>query len=109
MVWVLYLGFAGYLLTQDTEITSDLTFFLPKATQPQSQLLLTATQEGPGSRMLLAEITGGTEKERFASSDALVLHLRATNLFTRVQNGIDPQDLFRLEDRLFPYLSLIHI
>lgn len=107
MVWILYLGFAGYLLTQDTEITSDLTFFLPKATQPQSQLLLTATREGPGSRMLLAEITGGTEKERFASSDALVLHLRATNLFTRVQNGLDPQDLFRLEDRLFPYRFIL--
>jgi predicted exporter len=103
LAWLLYLAFAGYLLTQDTAITSDLTFFLPKATQPQARLLLTATREGPGSHMLLAEISGGTEKERFAASDALVSNLRASNQFTRVQNGIDPQDLFQLEERLFPY------
>lgn len=103
LAWLLYLAFAGYLLTQHTDITSDLTFFLPKATTPQAQLLLTATREGPGSHMLLAEISGGTEKERFAAGDALVSNLRSSSLFARVQNGIDPQDLYHLEERLFPY------
>jgi len=107
LAWLGYLAFAGYVLTQDTAITSDLTFFLPKATQPQAQLLLTATREGPGSHMLLAEISGGTEKERFAASDALVSNLRASNQLSRVQNGIDPQDLFQLEERLFPYRFIL--
>ncbi|MEY4684995.1 MAG: hypothetical protein RLZ25_1454 [Pseudomonadota bacterium] len=102
-LWLLYLAFAGYLLTQKTVITSDLTFFLPKATQPHEKLLLTASREGPGSRMLLVEVTGGSQKERFMTTDALVLKLRASDRFSRVQSGIDPQDLLHLEERLFPY------
>lgn len=107
LTWVLYLLFALHLLTQDTEITSDLTFFLPKATQPAEKLLLLATREGPGSRMLLAEIEGGNQKDRFIASDALVTRLRSLNQFARIQGGLDPHDLHQLEERLFSYRYLL--
>lgn len=105
--WVIYLTFALYLLTQKTQITSDLTFFLPKATQPEEKTLLTATREGPGSRMLLAEISGGTQQQRFIASDALVQQLRRDDQLVRVQNGADAHDLYALEDRLFPYRFIL--
>ena len=107
LAWVFYMTFAGYLISQETQITSDLTFFLPKATQPQEKVLMAATREGPGSRMLLAEISGGTQQQRFITSDTLVLKLRSASQFVRVQNGADPHDLFELEDKLFPYRFIL--
>ncbi len=107
LAWVFYLVFAGYLLTQDTQITSDLTFFLPKATRPEEKILLAATREGPGSRMMLAEISGGNQQERFIASDALVLKLRPKSQFVRVQDGADPRDLFELESKLFSYRFIL--
>ena len=107
LAWIIYLACAGYLLTQHTAITSDLSFFLPKATDPQEKLLLSATREGPGSRMLLAEISGGNQRQRFEVSDALVLKLRSASPFVRVQDGADPRDLFDLEKKLFPYRFIL--
>lgn len=107
LAWIIYLACAGYLLTQHTAITSDLSFFLPKATDPQEKLLLSATREGPGSRMLLAEISGGNQRQRFDVSDALVLKLRSASPFVRVQDGADPRDLFDLEKKLFPYRFIL--
>jgi len=107
LAWIIYLACSGYLLTHETEITSDLTFFLPKVTRPHERLLFNASREGPGSRMLLAEIRGSTEEKRFLVSDAMVMKLRTSNLLTRIQNGIDPQDLVRLEEKLFDYRFLL--
>lgn len=107
LAWLGYLTFAGYILSQDTQITSDLTFFLPKATQGQEQILLTAIREGPGARMLLAEINGGNQQQRFAASDALVSKLRPVSQFVRVQNGVNPHDLLAFEQQLFSYRFLL--
>lgn len=103
LLWLLYLAGSLYVLAFDTALTSDLTFFLPRSTDPYSNAILQLTRKGPGSRLMLAEIQGADLKSRLRVAHQLVTALNTEPQIQSVRDGIQATDLQVLEQRLFPY------
>lgn len=106
-LWLGMVALGLWLLIAHTQITTDLGFFLPKAHDPVSTALLAASREGPGSHMMLVEITGGDLHSRLKATDHLKETLRGNPLFSNILNGPDYRTLKDLEDRLFPYRMVL--
>lgn len=102
-IWLVFLLCSGFILGKRTQITTDLSFFLPRAADHFSNLVINISREGPGSRLILGEITGGSLDERIRISDQMIDQLGKDQRFTNARNGLQTKDLFDIEHVLFPY------
>jgi len=91
-LWLLLAAAAGGFLAARLQVATDLTAFLPQGEQPVERLLAQQLRQGPGSRLILAAIAGGSPAERAAASRKLATRLRGSGLFLRVLNGEDGID-----------------
>ncbi len=67
--------------------SADLSAFLPQAPTPAQRLLVEQLRQGVASRLIVAAIEGGDEKERARLSQALAARLRTDREFLAVENG----------------------
>jgi predicted exporter len=86
-IWLLLVLVTAWLVAARLHVATDLTAFMPHGQQPVERLLVQQLRQGPGSRLILAAIAGGSPEERAAASRALARQLRASGLFLRVLNG----------------------
>ncbi|MGY3266573.1 MMPL family transporter [Lysobacter sp. HA35] len=104
-VWLALLGLLGWAASRTLDLGGDLRKFMPAPQTPAQHLLIDELGEGPGSRLLLLAIDGGTPEQRVAQSRALAAKLRATKGIALVANG--DADLSAIPERLRPYRYLL--
>lgn len=102
-LWVIGLALLGGWTALKVPISSDLTLFLPEAATPKQQVLLDQLYQGPGNRLLLASIAGGSPTDRTATSRRLRAELQNSRHFLRVANGQNllsgPERRFLMQNR----------
>ncbi len=103
--WLLALVVVAVFAIHSLRISTDLRSFMPPPQTPDQQLLMDQIGEGPGSRLLLIEIEGGSEATLANLSRGLAEKLHADSHFEQVINGaFDPS---RLDATLLPYRYLL--
>lgn len=93
---VILLAAAVGLLFDRGELRTDMSFFMPRAANPQTRFIVDRLRTGPASNILLIGLSGAAPKELAQLSDLLVQRIRSDNRFTLVANGrlvIDPSSL----------------
>ncbi|GAB1595174.1 MMPL family transporter [Lysobacter claricitrinus] len=104
-VWLALLGLLGWAASRTLDLGGDLRKFMPAPQTPAQHLLIDELGEGPGSRLLLLAIDGGTSEQRSAQSRELAATLRGTKGIALVANG--DADLSAIPERLRPYRYLL--
>ncbi|EIL88023.1 putative exporter [Rhodanobacter fulvus Jip2] len=105
VLWLLALAGLGWVVSQRLKISTDLRSFMPAPTTPDQRLLMEQVGEGPGSRLLLLAISGGSDEELAALSQGLVATLKNDPRYSQVINGsFDPG---ALDPALLPYRYLL--
>jgi len=105
-LWLTLLIGAALLISQRLQLSGDLRKFMPSAETPEQKLLLDELGEGPGSRLLLLELTGAAPEILAERSQAIAAALRADPRFVLVANGGD-DGLDAIPERLRPYRYLL--
>lgn len=105
-IWLALLVGAAFLISQRLQLSGDLRKFMPSAETPEQKLLLDELGEGPGSRLLLLELTGADPETLAARSQAIAAALREDPRFVLVANGGD-DGLDAIPERLRPYRYLL--
>ena len=85
-LWLLALAAAAVVAAR-SHYVADLSAFLPAAPTPEQAVLVDQLKSGAATRLVLVGIDGGDAEARAAASRALAEHLRASGLFTAVNNG----------------------
>ncbi|MGN6329369.1 MAG: MMPL family transporter [Rhodanobacter sp.] len=105
VLWLLALAGLGWVVSQRLKISTDLRSFMPAPTTPDQRLLMEQVGEGPGSRLLLLAISGGSDAKLAALSQGLVATLKKDPRYSQVINGsFDPG---ALDPALLPYRYLL--
>ncbi len=86
-LWLCLLATCSMLLSRHLRLSSDLRLFLPDPETPAERILLKQLKDGPGTRLLLASLSGSDSANLAAVSDQLATSLRSNTLFTRIENG----------------------
>jgi predicted exporter len=86
IVWLIFLLFCGYIVSR-TQLTTDLSAFLPKTPTPEQQLLMDQIQDGLASRLILVGIEGEDTATRAQLSKLTAKRLRSNSAFITVNNG----------------------
>jgi len=86
MTWVVLASFAAWLVAH-ARYTTDLSAFLPRSPTPTQRLLVEQLREGVASKLIIGAIEGADVKTRAQFSVALAARLRATGLFSAIENG----------------------
>lgn len=105
-LWLALLVGAALLISQRLQLSGDLRKFMPSAETPEQKLLLDELGEGPGSRLLLLELTGADPETLATRSQAIAAALREDPRFVLVANGGD-DGLDAIPERLRPYRYLL--
>lgn len=105
LVWLGLLAVLGWAAGNALDLGGDLRKFMPAPRTPAQHLLMDELGEGPGARLLLLAIEGGTPQQRTAQSRALAARLRTTPGIALVANG--DADLSAIPERLRPYRYLL--
>ena len=71
----------------EARYTADLSAFLPARPTPAQRLLVEQLREGPGSRLIMMALEGGSAEARAALSASLAAALRSDGRFASVGNG----------------------
>ncbi len=105
LIWLLMVVLAFAWLTLKVPIRSDISHFLPAASDPIEKVMQRKLQEGVASRLILIGIEGGSLKERVEASRQLHQALLKLEHFKRVENGTvaSPQ----VDPLLFKYRYLL--
>ncbi|HYW56503.1 MAG TPA: MMPL family transporter [Polaromonas sp.] len=85
-LWVAFLLACGAIISR-TEVTTDLSAFLPKTPTPEQQLLMDQLRDGIASRLILVGIEGADAPARAEISKQVAKRLRADKAFAAVNNG----------------------
>lgn len=85
--WAVLIVLASMWITRSLHVDSDLRLFLPEPATPAERILLEELEEGPGTRMLLAALSGAEIATLAAASEQVATRLRSNALFSRVENG----------------------
>lgn len=86
IVWLIFLLFCGLIVSR-TQLTTDLSAFLPKTPTPEQQLLMDQIQDGLASRLILVGIEGEDAATRAQLSKFTAKRLRSDPKFITVNNG----------------------
>ena len=105
LVWLLVLGGLGWVVSQRLKVSTDLRSFMPAPTTPDQRLLMEQVGDGPGSRLLLLTIEGGSASHLAALSQGLAKVLKGDPRYSQVLNG--SFDLGALDPALLPYRYLL--
>jgi len=110
VLWLLALAALGWLIAQRLKVSTDLRSFMPAPTTPDQRLLMEQVGEGPGSRLLLLSISGGSgqaksDEKLAALSQGLLAALKKDPRYTQAING--SFDLATLDATLLPYRYLL--
>ncbi len=90
LLWLALLGVATWVVSAQTRVVTDLTLFLPRASDPVENLLVAQLRVGSASRLILVALEGAPSRVLARTSAALVDRLRASRLFAYVNNGDIP-------------------
>ncbi|MFQ5935234.1 MAG: MMPL family transporter [Acidiferrobacterales bacterium] len=90
LLWLALVIVAMGLVFSQTRVATDLTLFLPRGADPLEQLVVGQVREGPASRVILIALEGAPSLTLARTSAALAQRLRASGLFTYVNNGDVP-------------------
>ena len=93
------------MVAQRLKISTDLRSFMPAPTTPDQRLLMEQVGDGPGSRLLLLSLSGGSDQQLSALSQGLAAALKNDRRYSQVLNG--SFDLGALDTSLLPYRYLL--
>ncbi len=85
-LWMAFLVSCGAIISR-TQITTDLSAFLPRNPTAEQQLLMDQLKDGLASRLILVGIEGADAAARARLSKAVAGGLRADPAFVTVNNG----------------------
>lgn len=85
-LWLAFLLACGAIISR-TEVTTDLSAFLPKNPTPEQQLLMDQLRDGIASRLILVGIEGADAPARAQLSKQVAQGLRTDPAFVTVNNG----------------------
>src|SRR5258706_1869751 len=75
------------LVISRTQISTDLSAFLPRSPSPAQQVLVDQLRDGVVSRLVLIAVEGDSPEKLAPLSQALANRLRQENSFASVSNG----------------------
>lgn len=93
VLWLLLLALSALQVFGRTQVENNLAGFLPSREQSATAALLEELQNGRAAQLILLGISGGSEAQRAAASQALGERLREDPAFSFVGNGqgeLDP-------------------
>lgn len=105
VAWLLALAGLGWMVSQRLKISTDLRSFMPAPTTPDQRLLMEQVGDGPGSRLLLVSLSGGSDEQLATLSQGLAAALKKDRRYSQVLNG--SFDLGTLDTSLLPYRYLL--
>jgi predicted exporter len=85
-LWLAIIVVCG-IITGRSQVTTDLSAFLPRSPTPAQQLLLQQIRHGLASRLILVGIEGADASTRARLSKQIAQRLRADPAFVSVNNG----------------------
>jgi len=86
VLWLALVLACGIIISR-SQVTTDLSAFLPRSPTPAQQLLLEQIRDGLASRLILAGIEGADASTRARLSKQIAQRLRADPAFVSVNNG----------------------
>ncbi len=86
VLWLAFIFACGIVIGR-SQVTTDLSAFLPRSPTPAQQLLLEQIRDGLASRLILVGIEGADASARAKLSKQIALRLRADPGFVTVNNG----------------------
>jgi len=104
-LWLAFIVVCGILISR-SQITTDLSAFLPRNPTPAQQLLLEQLRDGLASRLILVGIEGADAPTRAKLSKQMAQRLRADPAFVTVNNG-EPVSVERDRAFLFDHRYLL--
>lgn len=104
-IWLAFLLACGTIISR-TQVTTDLSAFLPRNPTPEQQLLMDQLRDGLASRLILVGIEGADAPARARISKQMAQHLRANPAFASINNG-EPVNIGRDRDYLFNHRYLL--
>ncbi len=104
-LWLALILVCGILISR-SQITTDLSAFLPRNPTPAQQLLLEQLRDGLASRLILVGIEGAEAPTRARLSKQMAQRLRADPAFVTVNNG-EPVSVERDRAFLFNHRYLL--
>ena len=102
LLWLALLLLAGWLVSQQLQMSGDLRKFMPSPRTPEQKLLIEELGEGPGSRLLLIGLSGAEPEALAQQSQAMRAQLAKDARFSLVANG-GAASLAAIPERLRPY------
>jgi len=85
-LWLAFILACGIIISR-SQVTTDLSAFLPRSPTPAQQLLLEQIRDGLASRLILVGIEGADASTRARLSKQIAQRLRAEPAFVTVNNG----------------------
>jgi len=85
-LWLAFILACGIIISR-SQVTTDLSAFLPRSPTPAQQLLLEQIRDGLASRLILVGIEGADASTRARLSKQIAQRLRADPAFVTVNNG----------------------
>jgi len=85
-LWLAFILACGIIISR-SQVTTDLSAFLPRSPTPAQQLLLEQIRDGLASRLILVGIEGADAPTRARLSKQIAQRLRAEPAFVTVNNG----------------------
>ena len=107
VLWLAFVLACGMVISR-SQITTDLSAFLPHNPTPAQQLLLEQIRDGLASRLILVGIDGADASTRARLSKQIALRLRADHDFVTVNNG-EPVSAERDRAFLFDHRYLLSL
>jgi len=86
VLWLAFILACGIIISR-SQVTTDLSAFLPRSPTPAQQLLLEQLRDGLASRLILVGIEGADAPTRAGLSKHIARRLRADPAFVTVNNG----------------------
>lgn len=85
-LWLAFILACGIIISR-SQVTTDLSAFLPRSPTPAQQLLLEQIRDGLASRLILVGIEGADASTRAGLSKQIAQRLRADPAFVSINNG----------------------
>ena len=105
--WILLAVAAVLVLNSQLRLTFDLSAFFPKKTSVTQEILLEQLKNGPGSRLIVIGLKGGSEDQLREYSDRMKLALNSDVAFLNVLNGDFSLDGISIPEPLKSYHLLL--